>query len=156
MPALRTLKVSYVSLLRVKKRGGQGPKERDVEGPSAEIEGGLQEAELRGLAIKQLGHSIWKRLEPDVPGMGEGTVVGRGGGWSRRGSGVSRGLGWGPLDSGENIWPSSPCLPRSSNQALLFLQTGAAHLLTDSRISLLCRDSQAQGVTWEVPRKATS
>lgn len=37
----------YVSLLHVRKRGGQGPKERDEEGPFPEMQGGLQEAELR-------------------------------------------------------------------------------------------------------------
>ena len=63
---------------------------------------------------------------------------------------------WGSTrHSGENTW--LPSFPSSSpRQAPLVLQTGAAKLFTDSRIRLVRRDDQAQGGTWEVPRKATS
>lgn len=37
----------YVSLLCVRERSGWGPEERDEEGPFPQMEGGLQEAELR-------------------------------------------------------------------------------------------------------------
>lgn len=62
---------------------------------------------------------------------------------------------WGSAcHSGENTWlPSSP---QFFKQAPLFLQTGAAKLFTDSKIRLVRRDNQAQGGTWDVPRKATS
>lgn len=43
----------------------------------------------------------------------------------------------------------------SPRRALLLLQNGAANLFQDSRVSPVCRDSQAQGGTWEVPRKAS-
>lgn len=52
--------------------------------------------------------------------------------------------------------PGCPLPPISPRQAPLFLQTGAAKLFTDSRICFARRDNQAQGGTWEVPRKATS
>ena len=45
-------------------------------------------------------------------------------------------------------------LNRKNIQALV--ETSDSNLFTDSRISLVCGDSQAQGVTWEVPRKSTS
>lgn len=80
--------------------------------------------------------------------------MGLGGGWSRRSRLVSRKLGRGPHGSlGKHLAALSP---RSPSQALLFLQTGTAHLFTVSGVSPVCRDCQAQGVTWEVPRKATS
>lgn len=79
--------------------------------------------------------------------------MGLGGGWSRISRLVSRRLLLGASClSEEDIWLPSPHSPSQT----LFLQTGAANLFTDSRISSVCRDSQAQGVTWEVPRKATS
>lgn len=76
--------------------------------------------------------------------------------WSGGGWVVCGGEQWGSAHhSGENTWlPSFP--PSSPRQAPLFLQTGAAKLFTDSRIRLVRRDTQAQGGTWEVPRKATS
>lgn len=77
------------------------------------------------------------------------------GGWVGLGGGGQWGGSW---HSGENTWLPSP--PNSPRQASLCLQTGAAKLLTDSRIrlvrSLVRRDNQVQGGTWEVPRKATS
>lgn len=68
-------------------------------------------------------------------------------GWQGPGEGAS----WFP---GENIWlPSSPTLQVG---LYYFCKTGAANLFTDSRISLVHRDSQVQGVTWEVSRETTS
>lgn len=87
--------------------------------------------------------------------MGAGRASGRsssssqevGLGWGGAGSGVARGtLGRTPG------CPLPPVLQGRHH----CLQTGAAKLLTDSRIRLVRRDNQVQGGTWEVPRKATS
>lgn len=75
-------------------------------------------------------------------------------GWGRGGLGGWEGAGAGEADWSARlgVWvgglltlgETSSCSP---SQALLFLQTGTADLFTDSRISLVCGDSQAQGVT---------
>lgn len=99
-----------VSVLHVGKRGGWGPKEGDKKGPFSKMEGGLQEAELRWLAVKQLGHSIWRRLEPDVPGTGGRCGAGRGLEQEKRAGPPE--LAEGALRrSRENIWPPSAPLP---------------------------------------------
>lgn len=96
-------------------------------------------------------------MEPDVPGWGTGRASGRNSSSVQEEAGLCV---WGgssvvaPVTPGRT--PGSPTTTSFPRQAPLFLQTGAAKLFTDSRICLVCRDNQAQGGTWEGPRKATS
>jgi hypothetical protein len=63
----------FFSMLGKEVAGKEVLRKGTKRGPSPKMEGGLiQEAELRRLAIKQHGCSIWKRLEPDVPGWEKG------------------------------------------------------------------------------------
>lgn len=95
-------------------------------------------------------------MEPDVPGWGQGGQQAGTAVLVRRRLGCvcvgSSGVARVTLER----TPGCPLPPQFSKQAPLFLQTGAAKLFTDSKICLVRRDNQAQGGTWDVPRKATS
>lgn len=78
--------------------------------------------------------------------------MGLGGGWSRRSRLVSRRLGWGPRDSGKTSGR-----PFLHSQVRHYYFCKQEQQIFSGIVELaLCRDSQAQGVTWEAPRKATS
>lgn len=89
-------------------------------------------------------------MEPDVPGWGQG-------GRQAGAAALVRRLGWvGGSSSGvarDTLGRTPGCpFPPILQGRHHCLQTGAAKLLTDSRIHLVHRDNQVQGGTWEVPR----